>query len=412
MQPPQTQEVDGTPPNSIGGETNSKAWIDEHLDKLLGQSSRTDADTQFNRVDTFFRTYSESLDEEQIEWIECELEHQLGRKREKERSRRATVIANYNATIGAGPCDPATNQAISFDPTLPTTQQSKRCGLCAKFPRDVKLQYKRLKMWHSKTDQQNFIKDKECKAIVKKYKAELADNPGTIVVPQRKFPCRRPVSPYQQSGTVATPTKATQATPALAHPVATKPPKMNIDKPALNTPSAKRFRFHAGMSVNTLFKALARLREPKRARGRQIKLEVTRPRHAKVGQGPTNVTNPPAAEPLALTPAELTRVREFTWKKVKRGAKAQPGRKPPPVKSSNQFGVLGPTNVTREPTRDVSRPRESPPIKLARPPTAVATTGRDNGNTSNQELKRRSKEMKEAKRQQDVKQQAATTATR
>ena len=62
MQPPQNQEVDGTPPNSIGGEINSKAWIDEHLDKLLGQSSRTDADIQYKNVENFFRKYSESLD--------------------------------------------------------------------------------------------------------------------------------------------------------------------------------------------------------------------------------------------------------------------------------------------------------------------------------------------------------------
>ena len=141
MQPPQNQEVNGTPPNSIGVEINSKAWIDEHLDKLLGQSSRTDADIQYKNVENFFCKYSESLDNDQIEWIRDELEDLLSRIREKEQSRRATVIKNYNATIRAGPCDPATNQAISFDPTLPTTQQSKRGELCKTFPSDVQRRY-------------------------------------------------------------------------------------------------------------------------------------------------------------------------------------------------------------------------------------------------------------------------------
>ena len=191
----------------------------------------------------------------------------------------------------------------------------------------------------------------------REYKNELADNLDTIVVQRRKFPCRRRVSPYQQSGTVATPTKATQAKPVLAHPVAKKPHRTKIDKPAPDAPSAKRFRVHAGMSVTkrlkilqeyaklrcsspnvtvgevqTLSKALARLRELKRAHnkraitrlaralGRPIKQEVARPRQLKRARRSNNVPNPPAAKPLALTPAELTRVREFTWTKVKKGA--------------------------------------------------------------------------------------------
>ena len=176
MQPPQNQEVDGTPSNSIGAEINSKAWIDKHLDKLLGHPHK-DAGIQYNHIEYFFREYSESLDKDQVSAIRDKL---LRCIREKEQSRWANVIAKYDATIGAGPCDPVTNTAISLDPTLPTTQQNKRGELCAKFPRNVQRQYKKLDMWYSKTDRQNFRRDRECKAIVKEYKDKLADNPGTI----------------------------------------------------------------------------------------------------------------------------------------------------------------------------------------------------------------------------------------
>ena len=68
MQPPQNQEVDGTPSKSIGAEMNSKSWIDKHLDKLLGQPHK-DAGVQYAHVEFFVGEYRASLDVDQVSAI-------------------------------------------------------------------------------------------------------------------------------------------------------------------------------------------------------------------------------------------------------------------------------------------------------------------------------------------------------
>ena len=149
------------------------------------------------------------------------------------------------------------------------------------------------------------------------------------------------------------------------------------------------------------------------AQARVIKREVARLRQLKRQQKANAVTDTPAPEQLVLTTAELTRVGEFKWTKVKKGAKTAPDRKPLPISSSNQFSVLAPpANEETDRPCDPSPTEPIQPQETAIKAAVAAAAGREDGKKLNHELKRILKETKRAKPQANDRQKVELAAAR
>ena len=183
MPPSQNQLADGTPPDSIGEDVNSQQ---PNINKILNQilaHPQTDPGVQIDHINFFVGNYGESLNEDQTRAIN---EKYVGCRREQEKSRRdanceyrLNAIAQYNAAI----------KAVTFDSTLPATQQSKRGELCKQFPPDVRRDFKKSGMWRTPKEQHDFRRDPEKARIIKEYRKEVADCTDTVIVPRRKFHC-------------------------------------------------------------------------------------------------------------------------------------------------------------------------------------------------------------------------------
>ena len=128
MPPSQNRSADGTPSDSIGEDVNSqKPNVNEILDQMLAHP-QTDPGVQIDHIEFFVGNFGESLNEVQTraineEYTRC-LREQEQSRRDANREHRLNAIARYNAAI----------KAVTFDSTLPTTQQSKRGELCKQFP--------------------------------------------------------------------------------------------------------------------------------------------------------------------------------------------------------------------------------------------------------------------------------------
>ena len=138
------------------------------------------------------------------------------KKREQPKSKSEAVheyclraIANYKAPESYPPA----TTAVTFDPSLPATQQSNGGDGCKKLPREVRERYKASKMWWSKSERREFERDSESQAVVAEYRASVARDTTSVVVPRRKFLCGQPVAEDTQSTT--TNAKNTSATEPL-----------------------------------------------------------------------------------------------------------------------------------------------------------------------------------------------------
>ena len=56
-------------------------------------------------------------------------------------------------------------------------------------------------MWWSKSERREFEGDSESQAVVAEYRASVARDTTSVVVPRRKFLCGQPVAEYTQSTT-------------------------------------------------------------------------------------------------------------------------------------------------------------------------------------------------------------------
>ena len=301
----------------------------------------------------------------------------------------------------------------------------------------------------SAEEQQGFRRDPEKNREVRKYREGVASNTDTVVVARRKFQCRQPASPSQQcaANTVtdtsaaeqceATTMPETAATELPASPPAevnevgeserttvakgakTKtdqsPPRIIASKPTINqTPANPEIDVDA--QLERIFAAVVSWGSFTTAQALVIKREVARLRQLKRQQKTNAVTDAPAPEQLVLTTAELTRVGEFKWTKVKKGAKAEPDHTPLPISSSNQFSVLAPPANKEKTISD--RPCDPSPTEPIQPQETVikaavaAAAGRGDGKKLNRELKRILKETKRAKQKANDKQQVELAAAR
>ena len=301
-------------------------------------------------------------------------------------------------------------------------------------------------MWWTPKERHDLRRDPEKSRIVKEYREEVADCTDTVIVPRRKFHCRQPASPYQQcAADTVTDTSAaehceaptmpeTSATESPASPPAEvnevgesernivakgaktetdqSPPRIIASKPTINqTPANPEIDVDA--QLERIFAAVASGGPFTTAQARVIKREVARLRQLKRQQKANAVTDTPAPEQLVLTTAELTRVGEFKWTRVKKGVKAEPDRKPPPISSSNQFSALAPpANKKTDRPCDPSPTEPIQPQETAIKAAVAVAAGRGDGKKLNHELKRILKETKRAKQKVNDRQQVELAAAR
>ena len=121
--------------------------------------------------------YGELLNEERtrainVEYTRC-LRQQNKSRRDANSEHRLKAIAQYNAAL----------KTVTFDPTLPTTQQSKRGELCKQFPPDVQRDFRKSGMWWTPKERHDLRHDPEKARIVKEYREEVAGCTDTVIVP-------------------------------------------------------------------------------------------------------------------------------------------------------------------------------------------------------------------------------------
>ena len=313
MPPPQNRSADGTPSDSIDEDEDNRqvdidnVWADA-FEPLLAHPM-ADPGKQIMNLKFLIGEYGELLNEDRtrainVEYKRC-LRQQDKSRRDANREHRLNAIAQYNAAL----------KTVTFDPTLPTTQQSKRGELCKQFPPDVQRDFREDGMWWSAEEQQGFRRDPEKNREVRKYREGVASNTDTVVVARRKFQCRQPASPSQQcaANTVpdtsaaeqceATTMPETSATESPASPPADvnevrkidrttvekraetetdqSPPRIIANKPTINqTPANPEIDVDA--QLERIFTAVAN--GPRRlsiAQARFIKREVARLRQLK-----------------------------------------------------------------------------------------------------------------------------------
>ena len=96
--------------------------------------------------------------------VAAEIKRQHRQRRKKKKREQSTskseavheyrlrAIANYKAPESYPPA----TTAVTFDPSLPATQQSNGGDGCKKLPREVRDRYKASKMWWSKSERRGF----------------------------------------------------------------------------------------------------------------------------------------------------------------------------------------------------------------------------------------------------------------
>ena len=148
-----------------------------------------------------------SLTTAQIRAVKEEVARRRRPKREKTTSRQARsksvavheyrvkAIADYKAPTNY----PPTTTAVTFDPTLPAMNKSKRGSECKTFPPDVREQYKKSGMWFSSKERRQYERDMRSYIVVSDYKREVARGTTKVIVPRRKFLGQKPTQSKDRS---------------------------------------------------------------------------------------------------------------------------------------------------------------------------------------------------------------------
>lgn len=124
-------------------------------------------------------------------------------------------------------------------------------------------------------------------------------------------------------------------------------------------------------------------------------------------------TDTSATEQLVLTPAEVKRVGEFKWTKVKKGAKAEPDQAPPPIITSNPFNALSPPKNRVEHHFDASHPHKHSATEAERPQeTALNTAVADSPQVDKGGVRQLKQSLQAIRRKRKERQQAERAAAR
>ena len=159
MPPSQNRSADGTPLDSIDKDEDNRqvdidnVWADA-FEPLLAHPME-DPGKQIMNLKFLIGEYGKLLNEDRtrainVEYKRCRRQQDKSR-RDANREHRLNAIAQYNAAL----------KTVTFDPTLPTTQQSKRGELCKQFPPDVQRDFRESGMWWSAEEQKGFRRDPE-----------------------------------------------------------------------------------------------------------------------------------------------------------------------------------------------------------------------------------------------------------
>ena len=123
-----------------------------------------------------------------------------------------------------------------------------------------------------------------------------------------------------------------------------------------------------------------------------------------------DVQDTSAAEPLVLTPAELERVGELEWTKVEKGARSKTDQAPPKIETNNPFDAIAPPKTEDEPAQPC-KPATTAPHRKPAAPAPKRSRGAVPKITA-ADVQKAMREVKEARRQETVKQQMEAAAAR